>query len=192
MSADLCAEADVGKGASRSERSEGRRRKENRMKIKMFWMVALSLSMTVSIHRATVAAEEDQPDFEAEKEQMAKEEAKAEADREKGLRIQEHLLFSGTVYLLAEPDKKIRPDVVGHFVTSLQTNKPRRTYQMILETPSNDLMEQLKEVNGKLVLVRGKLRLFDASGNAKYIFVESFEESGPTPLAPIRELPGGV
>ena len=161
------------------------------MKMKMVWPVALAFVIGTATQR-TMAAAEGPPDFEAEKEQMAKEEARQHADRAKGIRVKQHLLFTGTVYLLAQPDEKLRSDVAGYFVTSLGSQKPRRTYQMVLEEPSKDLLDELKKVNGKTVRLRGTLRLFDANGNAKYLFVDSIEQSGPTPKAPVRELPGGV
>lgn len=161
------------------------------MKINMIWAVALGVAMGAATQR-TLAAAEGATDFDAEKKQIAKEDAEQEEQREKGIRGKHQLRFTGTVYLLAQPNEELSPDVVGNFVTTLGDPKPRRNYQIILAEQSKDLLGDLKKVNGKIAIVRGKLRLIDANGNAKYLFVESIEDSGPTPKAPDRELPGGV
>ena len=160
--------------------------------MKMIWAIALGMAIGAATH-CTLAAAEATTDFEAEKKQIAKEVADQAAEREKGVRGKYQIRFTGTAHLLLQPNEELSPDVVGHFVTSVGDPRPRRSYQIILAEQGKDLLPELKKFYGKIIIVRGKLRLIDANGMAKYLFLESIEEeAGPTPKAPDREMPGSL
>ena len=151
------------------------------------------LGLTIALAASRVpAAEEKATDFDAEQRQIEKEDAEQNAEREKGLKGKYQRVFLGTVYLLTHANEEISPDVVGNFVTNNSDKKPRRNYLMKLATDSQALKDALKRMNRKPAKVTGKLRFIDANGEAKYLFVDSIEEEGPTLTVPERRSSSGL
>lgn len=154
--------------------------------------VTLSLAFGVALNFTSAAAEK-KTDFDAEQEQIDKEEAAQQADRDSGVEVTQYQkIFKGTLYLMHQASGELSPDVVGHFVTDLTDMKPRRNYQLKLAQGCEDLIETFKRFDGKPAVLQGKLRLIGPNGEAKYLIAESIIDEGPTPTVKERRSGSGL
>jgi len=64
--------------------------------------------------------------------------------------------------------------------------------EVIAVIESQELADALRKMHGKPARLTGKLRLIDSNGEAKYVMVNSVEESAPTQRAPERRSASGL
>jgi hypothetical protein len=158
----------------------------------MRWMGILGFAIGLAANPALFAAGDE---ADAEQKQIEEEAAKEEADRAKGITHNRQVRFFGTVYLRTPGDTDLAEDVLGRFVTNDRDKKPKRTYLMKVGkagTAGAALEAKLKKMNGKPTQLTGVLRVMDANGEAKYLFVQSIEGGGATRRVPERRSGSGL
>jgi len=161
------------------------------MKMKTIWVVPLGFIIGLATN-PIMAADDKKTDFEAEQAQIEKEDAAQKAERAMGIKAKYQRAFFGTVYILKQANAEISPDVVGYFRTNKDDMKPGRAYQMKMWDKSPEVLDALRRMHGKTVMLKGKLRLLDANGEAKYVMVNSVEELAPSPRVPERQSSSGL
>ena len=132
--------------------------------LRMSSVVASTLCVLVVLVCAMPALAEDAPNPNDEAAQYKKEEAEARELKESGSLC---VNYAGkyTAFTQAEIDAGSDPKVIGKFEIENATH--------LVKPLSDDIIPALKELNGKMCILNGKLR-----NNKKYIYVEGIVKAG--------------